>query len=188
MGPDGAGKTTTMRLLTAIMDPTSGDAWVAGHHIVARGGADQGEHRLHEPAVRPVSDLTVLENLHFYADIYECPAARPGGKDRAAAGLQQPHALQTPPGGQSLRRHEAEAGAGLRAGAHSQGAVPRRADQRRGSRLAPRFLADPLSTAPREGDDLRFHGLPRRGRAGQPAGADNAASCWPAARPTRSSG
>jgi len=34
VGPDGAGKTTTMRLLTAIMDPTGGDAWVAGHHVV----------------------------------------------------------------------------------------------------------------------------------------------------------
>ena len=30
VGPDGAGKTTTMRLLTAIMDPTSGEAWVSG--------------------------------------------------------------------------------------------------------------------------------------------------------------
>ncbi|MFO7816232.1 MAG: ATP-binding cassette domain-containing protein, partial [Desulfovibrionales bacterium] len=34
VGPDGAGKTTTMRLLTSIMEPTEGDAWVAGHHIV----------------------------------------------------------------------------------------------------------------------------------------------------------
>ena len=34
VGPDGAGKTTTMRLLTAIMDPTSGQAWVAGHHVI----------------------------------------------------------------------------------------------------------------------------------------------------------
>jgi len=34
VGPDGAGKTTTMRLLSAILDPTSGDAWVAGFHIV----------------------------------------------------------------------------------------------------------------------------------------------------------
>ena len=33
VGPDGAGKTTTMRLLTAIMEPTAGDAWVAGYHI-----------------------------------------------------------------------------------------------------------------------------------------------------------
>jgi len=37
VGPDGAGKTTTMRLLTAIMDPSSGDAWVAGHSIISEG-------------------------------------------------------------------------------------------------------------------------------------------------------
>ncbi|MGE5237639.1 MAG: ATP-binding cassette domain-containing protein, partial [Chloroflexota bacterium] len=37
VGPDGAGKTTTMRLLTAIMKPTSGDAWVAGHSILSEG-------------------------------------------------------------------------------------------------------------------------------------------------------
>ena len=30
VGPDGAGKTTTLRLLTTIMDPSSGEAWVAG--------------------------------------------------------------------------------------------------------------------------------------------------------------
>ena len=34
VGPDGAGKTTTMRLLASIMEPTSGDAWIAGQHIV----------------------------------------------------------------------------------------------------------------------------------------------------------
>lgn len=30
VGPDGAGKTTTMRLLTGVMEPTDGDAWVMG--------------------------------------------------------------------------------------------------------------------------------------------------------------
>ena len=30
VGPDGAGKTTTMRLLTGILEPSSGEAWVAG--------------------------------------------------------------------------------------------------------------------------------------------------------------
>ena len=34
VGPDGAGKTTTMRLLTSIMDPSAGEAWVAGYHVV----------------------------------------------------------------------------------------------------------------------------------------------------------
>ena len=34
VGSDGAGKTTTMRMLTAIMDPSAGDAWVLGRHTV----------------------------------------------------------------------------------------------------------------------------------------------------------
>ena len=33
VGPDGAGKTTTMRLLTGILEPDSGDAWVSGESI-----------------------------------------------------------------------------------------------------------------------------------------------------------
>ena len=34
VGPDGAGKTTTMRLLAGILDPTAGDGWVCGRHIL----------------------------------------------------------------------------------------------------------------------------------------------------------
>ena len=34
VGPDGAGKTTTMRLLASVMEPSGGDAWVAGCHVV----------------------------------------------------------------------------------------------------------------------------------------------------------
>lgn len=34
VGPDGAGKTTIIKLLTAIMEPTSGEAWVAGYSIL----------------------------------------------------------------------------------------------------------------------------------------------------------
>ena len=41
VGPDGAGKTTTMRLLTAIMDPTAGDAEVAGVTSSARRNASR---------------------------------------------------------------------------------------------------------------------------------------------------
>ena len=73
VGPDGAGKTTTMRLLTAIMDPSSGDAWVAGHHIVRE--AERIKERIGYMSQRfgLYPDLTVMENIDFYADIYSEP-------------------------------------------------------------------------------------------------------------------
>jgi ABC-2 type transport system ATP-binding protein len=79
VGPDGAGKTTTMRLLTSIMVPTSGDAWVAGHHIVREAEAIKLEIGYMSQRFGLYPDLTVLENLQFYADIYSVPT-----RDRAA--------------------------------------------------------------------------------------------------------
>jgi len=71
VGPDGAGKTTTIRLLAAIMEPTSGWAKVFGHDTV----------RQPEPIKRRIGymaqrfnlygDLSVWENLNFFADVFE---------------------------------------------------------------------------------------------------------------------
>ncbi|MDD2540205.1 MAG: ABC transporter ATP-binding protein [Desulfuromonadaceae bacterium] len=73
VGPDGAGKTTTMRLLTAIMEPTSGEAWVGGHSILKDG--EQIKQRIGYMSQRfgLYEDLTVMENIIFYADLYEVP-------------------------------------------------------------------------------------------------------------------
>jgi len=71
VGPDGAGKTTTMRLLTAIMEPTSGDAWVAGRHIVRDAEAIKENIGYMSQRFGLYPDLTVMENLDFYADIYD---------------------------------------------------------------------------------------------------------------------
>jgi drug efflux transport system ATP-binding protein len=70
VGPDGAGKTTTMRLLAAIMDPTSGDAWVAGHHTVREARAVSNDIAYMSQRFGLYPDLTVEENIAFYADIY----------------------------------------------------------------------------------------------------------------------
>ncbi len=70
VGPDGAGKTTTMRLLTGIMEPSGGDAWVAGHHIVESAEAMKEDIAYMSQRFGLYPDLTVLENIHFYADIY----------------------------------------------------------------------------------------------------------------------
>jgi ABC-2 type transport system ATP-binding protein len=74
VGPDGAGKTTTMRLFTSVMTPSGGDAWVDGLHVV--GDADVLRHRIGYMSQRfgLYADLTVLENINFYADIHGVPA------------------------------------------------------------------------------------------------------------------
>jgi ABC-2 type transport system ATP-binding protein len=71
LGPDGAGKTTTIRMLCAIMDPSSGRASVAGfdtkkepEEIKKRIGYMPQQFSLY-------GDLTVDENLAFYADIFQ---------------------------------------------------------------------------------------------------------------------
>lgn len=76
VGPDGAGKTTAMRLLTSIMSPTSGEAWVAGHHVVHEAEAIKEQIGYMSQRFGLYTDLTVLENVHFYADIYGVPRRR----------------------------------------------------------------------------------------------------------------
>ena len=73
VGPDGAGKTTTMRLLAAIMEPTSGDAWVAGLSIINEGERLKEHIGYMSQKFGLYEDLTVMENIIFYADLYEVP-------------------------------------------------------------------------------------------------------------------
>lgn len=73
VGPDGAGKTTTMRLLTAIMDPASGEAWVAGRSILTEGEGIKENIGYMSQRFGLYEDLTVMENIIFYADLYEVP-------------------------------------------------------------------------------------------------------------------
>lgn len=73
VGSDGAGKTTTMRMLTGIMDPTEGTARVMGRHTVREAEAIKEEIGYMSQRFGLYPDLTVLENLHFYADIYGLP-------------------------------------------------------------------------------------------------------------------
>lgn len=78
VGPDGAGKTTTMRLLTGILEPTSGDAWVGGHHIVKDSEKLKENIAYMSQRFGLYGDLTVIENMNFYADIYRVPQKERG--------------------------------------------------------------------------------------------------------------
>jgi ABC-2 type transport system ATP-binding protein len=73
VGPDGAGKTTTIRILAGILEPTSGDARIDGISV-----RDQPEKLKEHIAYMPqrfglYQDLTVIENLLFYADLFRVP-------------------------------------------------------------------------------------------------------------------
>jgi ABC-2 type transport system ATP-binding protein len=70
VGPDGAGKTTTIRMLAAIMDPTEGNATVDGFDTVKQ--AEAIKHRIGYMAQQfnLYGDLSVQENLDFFADIF----------------------------------------------------------------------------------------------------------------------
>jgi ABC-2 type transport system ATP-binding protein len=70
VGPDGAGKTTTMRLLCGLMDPTEGRAVVAGHDVTLE--LDQMKDQIGYMAQRfgLYTDLTVGENMAFYSDLF----------------------------------------------------------------------------------------------------------------------
>jgi ABC-2 type transport system ATP-binding protein len=73
VGPDGAGKTTTMRLLTGILEPTSGEAWVFGKHVVKESESLKDNIAYMSQRFGLYEDLTVIENLNFYADIFGVP-------------------------------------------------------------------------------------------------------------------
>ena len=70
VGPDGAGKTTIMRIFSGILLPTEGQASILGHSV--RSEAERIKDRIGYMSQRFAlyGDLTVLENIHFYADLY----------------------------------------------------------------------------------------------------------------------
>jgi len=71
VGPDGAGKTTLMRILSAIMAPTSGTATVAGFDIVKDSEKLKAKIGYMPQRFGLYEDLTVQENLDFFSEVYQ---------------------------------------------------------------------------------------------------------------------
>src|SRR6266481_8021444 len=70
VGPDGAGKTTSLRMLCGLMDPTSGQASVAGHDVAREPQAVKDRIGYMAQRFGLYADLSVDENMNFYADLF----------------------------------------------------------------------------------------------------------------------
>jgi ABC-2 type transport system ATP-binding protein len=82
LGPNGAGKSTTIRMLCGILDPTAGKGTVVGYDIVRE--PERIKERIGYMTQRfsLYEDLSVEENLTFYAGIYGVPWSRRGARVR----------------------------------------------------------------------------------------------------------
>ena len=78
VGPDASGKTTTLRMLCGILRPDGGEATVAGYDIRKEAEALKDRVGYLPQRFGLYGDLTVLENIHFYADLYQVSRKKRG--------------------------------------------------------------------------------------------------------------
>lgn len=76
VGPDGAGKTTSLRMLAGILPPTEGDALVNTHSVLREPEKVKHEIAYMSQRFGLYTDLSVRENIDFYADLYGVEAKR----------------------------------------------------------------------------------------------------------------
>ncbi len=101
LGPNGSGKTTTIRMLLGLLQPTEGEAWVLGHDVRRESETIRARVGYMSQKFALYDELTAWENISFYGGVY-------GVQDRA----RLEHTLQ---------RVGLQGQAGLRAGSLATG-------------------------------------------------------------------
>jgi ABC-2 type transport system ATP-binding protein len=74
LGPNGSGKTTTIKILTGLANPTSGDAYVHGYHVVKETLEAKKQCGLVPQTLNLDHELSVFENLDIHGRLFHMPA------------------------------------------------------------------------------------------------------------------
>lgn len=75
IGSNGCGKTTTMKMLTGLLPPSAGQAWLFGHEVEPHDLATRRRVGYMSQSFSLYSELTVRQNLVLHARLFEVPGA-----------------------------------------------------------------------------------------------------------------
>ncbi len=87
IGPDGAGKTTALRILSTVLEPSAGRARVFGFDTISEAENIRSLLGYMPQSFSLYPDLSVIENLNFFADLNQVPKARKQERIEAMLGF-----------------------------------------------------------------------------------------------------
>jgi ABC-2 type transport system ATP-binding protein len=125
IGPDGAGKTTFMRLVCGLLQSDSGSLSVCGYDVQQSPQAVQDRIGYMPQKFGLYEDLSVMENLTLYADIHSVPPDLRQKHFRELLDLTGLSPLYGPSGREIIGRHETETGAGMYPRIYAGSVAPR---------------------------------------------------------------